>query len=43
MEICQNGECINGDPIDCGDGLWCEEISESCVELDDLFVSWYVY
>ena len=42
-ETCQNGTCINDDPIDCGDGLWCDEIAESCLPLDQLFVPWYVF
>ena len=40
-EACVDGECISGDPIDCDDGLWCDEVSESCLPLDELSVPWY--
>ena len=43
VETCENGECVNGDPIECPDGEWCEEVSESCVHLDNLWLSWYVF
>ena len=39
-EICENGECVNGDPVECGDGLWCDEVSESCVAINDLSLPW---